>query len=133
MIRTLRLSGHTGRVTNNVVDLAEKLSLLSEHWTTKTVARRNDYEIKVVTIDGEFVWHSHEDTDELFLVLAGELTIRLRDRDVVLGPGQLFVVPRGIEHCPVASEEVHAVLIEPTGMPNTGGAGGVRTADYEVV
>lgn len=115
------------------MDLAEKLSLFSEHWSPKTVARLNNYDIKVVKVDGEFVWHSHEDTDELFLVLAGELAIRLRDRDVVLGRGQLSVVPRGVEHCPVAREEVHAVLIEPTGTPNTGDAGGARTAAYEVI
>lgn len=91
------------------------------------------YEIKVVKVQGEFVWHSHEDTDELFLALAGESTIRLRDRDVVLQPGQLFVVRRGIEHCPVAREEVYAVLIEPMDTVNTGNAGGALTAKYEVI
>ncbi len=80
------------------------------------MARLNDYEIKVVKVEGEFVWHTHEDTDELFLVLAGVLTIQLRDRNVVLGPGQLFVVPRGEEHCPIAEGEVHALLIEPAGV-----------------
>lgn len=115
------------------MDLAEELSLFSEHWSPKTVARLNNYDIKVVKVDGEFVWHSHEDTDELFLVLAGVLAIGLCDRDVVLGRGQLFVVPRGVEHCPVAREEVHAVLIEPTGTPNTGDAGGARSAAYDVI
>lgn len=82
------------------VDLAEKLSLFSERWSPKVVARLNDYEIKVVKVEGEFVWHTHPDTDELFLVIDGELTIQLRDGNVQLRPGQLFVVPHGIEHCP---------------------------------
>lgn len=122
-------------MTNIRVDLAEKLRLFCEHWSPKTVARLNDYEIKVVKVEGEFVWHSHQDTDELFLVLSGQLTIQLRDGDdVVLGPGQLFVVPRGIEHCPTAHEgEVHALLIEPTGTANTGETGGPRTATPETV
>ncbi len=109
---------------SNVVDIAEKLSSFSEHWSPKVVARLNDYEIKVVRLQGEFVWHTHEDTDELFLVVHGELTIQLRDEDVVLRPGQLFVVRRGMEHCPIARGEVHAILIEPAGVVNTGGVGG---------
>ena len=115
----------------DVVDLSERLSLVSEHWSPKVVARLNDYEVKVVKVQGEFTWHTHADTDELFLVVAGELTIQLRDRDVVLGPGQLFVVPRGVEHCPIAAGEVHAVLIEPAGVVNTGNAGGPLTATYD--
>lgn len=118
-------------MTKEPVDLAEKLSLFSEHWSPKVVARLNDYEIKVVKLQGEFVWHTHEDTDELFLVIGGELTIQLRDGDVTLRPGQIFVVPRGVEHCPVAEGEVHAVLIEPVGVVNTGGAGGPLTATYD--
>jgi mannose-6-phosphate isomerase-like protein (cupin superfamily) len=114
-----------------VVDLAERLTRVSEHWSPKVVARLNDYEIKVVKVQGEFVWHTHDETDELFLVLSGELTIQLRDADIVLHPGQLFVVPRGVEHCPIASGEVHALLIEPTGVVNTGDAGGALTADYD--
>jgi len=117
-------------VANEVVDIAEKLSLFSEHWSPKVVARLNDYEIKVVKVKGEFVWHTHEDTDELFIVVAGELTIQLRDGDVRLSPGQLFV-PRGSEHCPIADGEVHALLIEPTGVVNTGDAGGDLTATYD--
>ena len=92
------------------------------------VARLNDYEVKLVRIEGEFVWHSHQDTDELFLVLAGELTIQLRDRSVTLGPGQLYVVPRGVEHCPRADGEVKAMLLEPAGVINTGDASGDLTA-----
>ncbi|WP_448619611.1 cupin domain-containing protein [Geodermatophilus sp. URMC 65] len=118
-------------MVNEPVDLAERLSQFSEHWSPKVVARLNDYEVKVVKVEGEFVWHTHEDTDELFLVIDGELTIQLRDGDVVLRPGQLYVVPRGVEHCPSADGEVHAVLVEPTGVVNTGDAGGPMTARYD--
>jgi mannose-6-phosphate isomerase-like protein (cupin superfamily) len=113
------------------VDLAEKLSSFSEHWSPKVVARMNDYEIKVVKVQGEFTWHSHDDTDELFFVIDGELTIQFRDGNVSLRPGQLFVVPRGAEHCPISFGEVHAMLIEPTGVVNTGDAGGPLTATYD--
>jgi mannose-6-phosphate isomerase-like protein (cupin superfamily) len=115
-------------VAHTPVDIAEKLSLFSEHWSPKTVARLNDHEIKVVKVQGEFTWHTHHDTDELFLVINGQLTIRMRDGNVTLGPGQLFVVPRGVEHCPVTEGEAHAVLIEPAGVVNTGDAGGSLTA-----
>jgi mannose-6-phosphate isomerase-like protein (cupin superfamily) len=118
-------------VENHAVDLVERLSLVAEHWAPKVVARLNNYEIKVVKVQGEFVWHTHDDTDELFLVVAGELTIQLRERDVVLRPGQLFVVPQGVEHCPIAAGEVHAVLIEPAGVVNTGNAGGALTAAHD--
>jgi mannose-6-phosphate isomerase-like protein (cupin superfamily) len=118
-------------MANEAVDITEKLSLFSEHWSSKVVARLNDYEIKVVKAKGEFVWHTHDDTDELFIVVAGELTIQLRDGDVRLSAGQLFVVPRGVEHRPTADGEVHALLIEPTGVVNTGDAGGALTAAYD--
>jgi mannose-6-phosphate isomerase-like protein (cupin superfamily) len=113
---------------NRVVDIAEKFSLFSEHWSPKVVATLNDYEIKLARIKGEFVWHTHDDTDELFLIVEGTLTIQLRDGDVTLRPGQLFVVPRGVEHCPIADDEVLAMLIEPAGVVNTGSAGGPLTA-----
>ena len=109
---------------NAPVDIAERLSLFSEHWSPKVVARLNDYEIKLVKLKGEFVWHTHDDTDELFLVIEGELKIQLRDGDVHLREGQLYVVPRGVEHCPVAEGEVAAMLIEPAGVVNTGDAEG---------
>ena len=118
-------------MVNRAVDIAEKFSLFSEHWSPKVVARLNDYEIKLVRIKGEFVWHTHDDTDELFLVFTGSLTIQLRDGDVTLGPGQLFVVPRGVEHCPISDGEVGAMLIEPAGVVNTGDAGGPLTATYD--
>ena len=114
-----------------VVDLAEKLSLFSAHWSPKVIARLNDYEIKLVKLKGEFVWHSHEDTDELFLVIDGSMTIQLRDGDVTLGPGQLYVVPRGVEHCPIAEGDVSVMLIEPEGVVNTGGVVGERTASFD--
>ena len=118
-------------MANVALDIGEKLALFSELWSPKVVARLNDYEIKVVKLKGEFVWHTHNDTDELFLVMNGELTIQLRDGDVRLKPGQLFVVPKGVEHCPVAEGEVHALLIEPVGVVNTGEAGGSLTAAYD--
>ncbi len=116
---------------NEATDLTEKLSSFSEHWSPKVVAHLNDYEIKVVKVQGEFVWHNHADTDELFFVINGNLTIQLLDGNVSVGPGQLFVVPRGVEHCPIAEGEVHAMLIEPSGVVNTGEAGGPLTADYD--
>jgi len=105
------------------VNLAEKLALIHEHWSPGTVAHLNDYKIFVVKVKDEFVWHSHADTDDFFLVLKGRLTIQLRDRDVVLDEGELFVVPKGVEHCPRADEEAHVLLIEPAGTPNTGDGG----------
>lgn len=104
------------------INLAEKLAQFDDHWSPRTVAQLNTYDIMVVKVLGEFVWHTHPDTDDFFLVLKGRLTIRLRDREVALGPGELFVVPRGVEHQPYAEEECHLLLIEPTGTPNTGDA-----------
>ena len=102
------------------VDLAEALSRFDERWSPRIVGRLNDLNLMLVKVQGEFVWHTHPETDDFFLVLAGRLTIQLRDRDVVLEPGQLFVVPRGVEHCPKAEEETHVLLIEPRGTRNTG-------------
>jgi mannose-6-phosphate isomerase-like protein (cupin superfamily) len=119
---------HTGVVSYQPVDLVAKLGRFTEHWSPKVIARLNDYEIKVVKLRGEFVWHSHADTDELFLVIDGTLTIQMRDGAVTLGVGQLFVVPRGTEHCPIADGEVAALLIEPAGMLNTGDARGDAAA-----
>lgn len=102
------------------INLAEKLSLFTEHWSPKIVGSYNGNELLVVKVKGEFVWHAHPETDDFFLVLEGRLTIRMREGDVVLGPGELYVVPKGVEHCPVAEEETHLLLIEPAGTPNTG-------------
>ncbi|HKP15047.1 MAG TPA: cupin domain-containing protein [Gemmatimonadaceae bacterium] len=102
------------------INLAEKLAGFTEHWQPRTVAEFNGHDVMVVKAQGEFVWHKHDETDDLFLVLRGELTIELRDRSVTLRAGDLFVVPKGVEHRPVANEEVHVLLIEPSGTPNTG-------------
>ena len=102
------------------VDLAEKLATFAEHWQPRTVAEFNGHDVMVVKAQGEFVWHKHDETDDFFLVLRGELTIELRDGSVTLRPGQLYIVPKGVEHRPVAKEEVHLLLIEPSGTPNTG-------------
>lgn len=113
------------------VNLAEKLDAFTEHWSPKIVAGYNGNDVQVVKVKGEFTWHSHEDTDDFFLVLKGRLTIRMRDGDVTLRPGELYVVPKGIEHCPFAEEETHLLLIEPAGTPNTGDPE-TATAKHEI-
>lgn len=102
------------------ISLAEKLSAFSDHWSPKIVAQFNGHDVMVVKVKGEFVWHSHADTDDFFFVVKGNLAIQLRDGEVRLGPGDLYVVPKGVEHRPVAEEEAHLLLIEPHGTPNTG-------------
>ena len=102
------------------INLAAKLATFSEHWQPRVVGAFNGHDLMVVKVKGEFTWHHHDDTDDFFLVLQGRLTLRLPDGEVRLGPGELFVVPHGVEHCPVAEEEVHLLLIERTGTPNTG-------------
>ena len=102
------------------INLAEKLAGFTERWQPRTVAEFNGHDIMVVKAQGEFVWHKHDETDDLFLVLRGELTIELRDGSATLRAGDLFVVPKGVEHRPVAREEVHVLLIERSGTPNTG-------------
>ena len=102
------------------VNLANKLALFSDRWSPKVVVSFNGHDVMVVKVKGRFVWHSHADTDDFFLVLAGRLTIDMRDGPVMLGPGELYVVPRGVEHCPVADEETELLLIERAGTPNTG-------------
>lgn len=104
------------------VNLQDKLAKFSDRWSPKIVSQFNGNDIMVVKVLGEFNWHSHADTDDFFLVLSGELTIQLRDGDVKLGPGELYVVPKGVEHCPKAEVETHLMLIEPKGVPNTGDA-----------
>lgn len=107
------------------VSLDAKLALFSDHWQPRRVGEFNGHDLLVVKALGEFVWHEHDDTDDLFLVLKGTLVIELRDRQVTLHPGELFVVPKGVEHRPVAREEVHLLILEKSGTPNTGDA---RTA-----
>lgn len=110
------------------INLREKIGLIGEQWSPRVVAELNDYQFKVVRIEGDFVWHNHPETDEAFLVIDGELRIDFRDGSVTLGPDELFVVPRGVEHKPFAAGEVRLLLIEPRGVLNTGNAGGERTA-----
>lgn len=104
------------------INLADKLSTFSEHWQPRVVGQFNGHDLLVAKVKGEFVWHTHDDTDDFFLVLDGRVTIRMREGDVSVGPGEVFVVPKGVEHCPVAEEEAHILLIEATGTPNTGDA-----------
>ena len=113
------------------INLAEKLARLSEQWSPRVIAEMNDYQFKLVKLQGEFVWHDHKDTDEVFLVLAGEMEIGFRDRTVTLKAGELFVVPKGVEHITRAARECHALLIEPRGVVNTGDAGGALTAEND--
>ena len=107
---------------SETINLQAKLAGFSEHWAPRTVTRFNDLDVMVVKVVGEFVWHKHDETDDFFLVLKGCLDIQLRDRTVTLGPGELYVVPKGVEHRPIAREETHLLLIEPAGTPNTGDA-----------
>jgi mannose-6-phosphate isomerase-like protein (cupin superfamily) len=113
------------------VNLAEKLALFHDRWSPKAVGAVNDFLVKLVKLEGEFVWHAHEVEDELFLVLNGRLRMQFRDRDVLVGPGEFIIVPHGTEHRPVAVEEVHVLLLEPASTVNTGTAGGARTKNVE--
>lgn len=113
------------------MNLAHKLSLFDEPWRPKIVGELNGQHVKLVKLAGEFVWHQHADEDELFLVLKGALTIHLRDRAIDLAEGEFFIVPRGVEHKPVADGECHVLLLEPASTVNTGDAGGERTAAAE--
>jgi mannose-6-phosphate isomerase-like protein (cupin superfamily) len=114
------------------VNLADALASFDEPFQPRIVGTMNDYKLMVAKTKGEFVWHTHPDTDDFFLVVKGRLTIQLRDRDVHLSEGELYVVPRGVEHCPRADEEAHILLIEPSGTVNTGDAGGPLTATEDV-
>ena len=104
------------------INLKDKLATFTEHFQPRTVAQWNGNDVMVVKTQGPFVWHQHDDTDDFFLVLSGALDIELRDRTVHLEAGEMFIVPKGVEHRPVAHEEAHVLLIEPTGTPNTGDA-----------
>ena len=114
------------------INLAEKLATFTEHWSPRVVAELNDYQFKLLKLQGEFVWHDHQDTDEAFLVLDGEMEIGFRDRTVTLRTGELFVVPKGVEHITRAVRECSALIIEPRGVVNTGEAGGQLTAKNDV-
>jgi len=109
------------------VNLAEKFQQFAEHWSPKIVGELNDSYVKLVKVKGEFVWHHHDLEDELFLVVKGRLLLKFRDRDVSVGEGEFIIVPRGVEHMPVASEEAHVLLLEPKTTLNTGNVRNERT------
>lgn len=115
-------------MTQAAVNLSEKFSLFSEQWTPKIIAQLNDYHLKLAKVQGDFVWHSHPETDEVFMVIDGELTIEMHEGDVTLRAGELYVGPKGVEHRPRAASECQILLIEPGGTVNTGDAGGDLTA-----
>ncbi|MCJ1885432.1 cupin domain-containing protein [Pseudomonas sp. LA21] len=117
--------------TRQPINLQDKLARIHETWQPRVIAEMNDYQFKVVKLHGDFVWHSHADTDETFIVLDGELRIDFRDGPLTLRAGELYVVPRGVEHKPYAEHEVQVMLIEPRGVLNTGDAGGERTAEND--
>lgn len=114
------------------INFAEKLSKFSERWSPRVIAAMNDYQFKLVKLQGEFVWHDHKDTDEVFVVLEGEMEIGFRDRTVTIRAGEMFVVPKGVEHITRAARECHALIIEPSGVVNTGDVGGALTAQNDV-
>ena len=114
------------------INLQEKLSKFSEHWSPKIIAQMNDYHFKLAKVEGEFVWHNHPETDEVFLVVKGKLEIYFRDGKVSLSEGEIYVVPKGVEHKPVAEQECHIMLIEPAGTVNTGDVVSEKTAPNDV-
>jgi mannose-6-phosphate isomerase-like protein (cupin superfamily) len=125
------LSGIWRIMKYQALNFKEKLSLFNEQWKPKVIAEMNDYQFKIVKIKGDFVWHNHQDTDETFIVLEGKLHIDFRDGRVELTDGEMFVVPKGVEHKPYAEEEVKMLLIEPRGVKNTGDSGGELTAEND--
>ena len=114
------------------VNFQEKFARFSEPWSPKVIAEMNDYQFKLVRLHGEFVWHQHADTDEVFIVIEGEMVLRFRDREIPLRAGELYVVPKGVEHQPFAADECKVMLVEPKGVINTGDAGGSLTAQNDV-
>ncbi|OIN01834.1 cupin [Idiomarina sp. MD25a] len=117
---------------HNAINFKEKLGLFNEQWSPKVIAEMNDYQFKVVKLQGDFVWHDHKDTDETFIVLAGQLRIDFRDGYVELSEGEMYVVPKGVEHKPYAEHEAHVLLIEPRGVVNTGDEEDSKTAANDV-
>ena len=119
-------------MNDRAINLRDKLARFSEHWSPRVIAEMNDYQFKLVKLQGEFVWHTHADTDEVFIVLEGTLTLQFRDKSVPLAAGEMYVVPKGVEHRPVAEQECSVMLVEPRGVVNTGDAGGAYTAQNDV-
>src|SRR5215472_458480 len=126
------VAGRRTRMEYRSINFQQKLGLFREQWQPKVVAEMNDYQFKVVKLQGDFIWHDHKDTDETFIVLEGTLRIDFRDGAVQISAGEMFVVPKGVEHKPYADREVKLLLIEPRGVPNTGNAGGDRTEELDV-
>jgi mannose-6-phosphate isomerase-like protein (cupin superfamily) len=121
-----------GNMSRQPINFRQKFGLFNEHWQPKVIAEMNDYQFKIVKLQGDFIWHDHQDTDETFIVIEGDLRIDFRDGSVELSAGEMFVVPKGVEHKPYAENEVKLLLIEPRGVLNTGHEGGARTAVNDV-
>lgn len=119
-------------MSDTAINLREKLTRFSKHWSPHVIAEMNDYQFKLAKVQGEFVWHAHADTDEVFIVIDGEMTIEFRDKSIRLAAGEMYVVPKGIEHRPVAARECCIMLVEPRGVINTGESGGAYTAQNNV-
>ena len=119
-------------MTYQAINFKKKLTLFSKHWSPRVIAEMNDYQFKLVKIKGQFVWHDHPDTDETFVVIEGEMQIVFKDGQVDLAAGEMFVVPKGVQHKPLAAEECRILVIEPRGVVNTGEAGGDLTAENDV-
>ncbi|MBK8616992.1 MAG: cupin domain-containing protein [Anaerolineales bacterium] len=114
-----------------VINIAQKFNLFNEHWSPRIAGELNDSHIKLAKLHGEFVWHQHENEDEMFLIVKGKLLIKLRDRDLWLNEGEFVIIPKGVEHCPVAEEEVHVMLLEPKSTLNTGDQQNERTVEAQ--
>lgn len=119
-------------MSHSPINFAEKFEKFSDHWAPRVIAELNDYQFKLVKVQGEFVWHQHDHTDEAFIVIEGSAVIEFRDGSVELAAGEMYVVPKGVEHRPVASSECKMLVIEPSGVVNTGDAGGALTAEPDV-
>ncbi|SEN97195.1 Mannose-6-phosphate isomerase, cupin superfamily [Paenisporosarcina quisquiliarum] len=119
-------------INYNAINLSEKLSKFSEHWSPKVIGEMNDYQFKLVKIFGDFVWHDHKDTDEAFIVIDGEMSIAFRDGEVKLSKGEMYVIPKGVEHKPYAEKECHIMLVEPKGVVNTGETNLKLTAENNI-
>ena len=119
-------------MSTSAINFQDKFSRFSEHWSPKVIAEMNDYQFKLVRLQGEFVWHQHADTDEVFIVIEGSMTLRFRDREVPLHAGELYVVPKGVEHQPFAAGECKVMLVEPKGVVNTGDTASSLTAQNDV-
>jgi mannose-6-phosphate isomerase-like protein (cupin superfamily) len=114
------------------INFKDKFTKFTEHWSPRVIAEMNDYQFKLVKVEGEFVWHDHPDTDEVFIVIEGSLTIEFRDGSVTLGAGEMFVIPKGVEHKPTADTECKIMIVEPKGVVNTGDSGSDLTAQNDV-